>query len=94
MVFVKHRGISFNYSLNISFNIASLHWNSTHLLFDPGYIVIIYVDNILIHGKNDEVIDTFIKKMQSEDITLNKEGMAEAYFGVDIQRNGVKITPS
>jgi hypothetical protein len=52
------------------------------------------VDNILIHGKNDEVIDTFIKKMQSEDITLNKEGMAEAYFGVDIQRNGVKITPS
>jgi hypothetical protein len=30
--------------------------------------------------------------MNSEDVTLNKEGTVEGYFGVEIQRDGKKIT--
>jgi hypothetical protein len=66
--------------------------------FDPclfmtsSMIVIIYVDNILIYGKSMDEIDDFIKQMKMEDVALNKEGTAEGYLGVDIQRDGKKIT--
>jgi hypothetical protein len=59
-------------------------------------IVIIYVDDKLIYGKDDKVIDNVITKMHSEDVALNKEGTAEGYLGIDIQREGtqVKLTQS
>jgi hypothetical protein len=47
-------------------------------------IVIIYVDDILIYGKNVNEIDNFIQRMKMEDVALNKEGTAEGYLRVDI----------
>jgi hypothetical protein len=55
-------------------------------------IVIIYVEDILIYGKSMDEIDDFIKQMKMEDVALNKEGTAEGYLGVDIQRDGKKVT--
>ena len=43
------------------------------LFFGPNLIVIIYVDDILIYGKDDDIIDNFITNMCSEDAALNKE---------------------
>jgi hypothetical protein len=54
--------------------------------------VIIYVDDILIYGHNVKDIDKFIYQMKTEDVKLHKEGTAEGYLGVDIQRDGNIIT--
>jgi hypothetical protein len=43
-------------------------------------IVIIYVNNNLIHGKNKNEINSFIERMKTEDVALHKEGMAEGYL--------------
>ena len=70
----------------------------TQSLFDPclfmtsSMIVIIYVDDILIYGKSVNEIDNFIQRMKTEDVALNKEGTAEGYLGVDIQRDGKQVT--
>ncbi len=61
------------------------------LFFGQNLIVIIYVDDILIYSKDDDVINSFIMKMHSKDVTLNKEGMVEGYLGVDIQRTNTQI---
>ena len=55
-------------------------------------IVILYVNDILIYGKSEAEIDGFIDRLKQDDIALHKEGTAEGYLGVDIQRNGDKIT--
>ena len=66
--------------------------------FDPclfmsrTLIVIIYVDDILIYGKTDEEINDFIERMKKEDVALHREGTAEGYLGVDIQREGNTVT--
>ncbi len=54
--------------------------------------MIIYVDDILIHGRGDKEIDDFIASMKTKDVALHNEGTAEGYLGVDIQRDGNKIT--
>ena len=70
----------------------------TQSLFNPclfmtsSMIVIIYVDDILIYGKSVNEIDDFIQRMKTEDVALNKEGTAEGYLGVDIQRDGKQVT--
>ena len=55
-------------------------------------IIIIYVDDILIYGKSEAEIDGFIDRLKQDDIALHKEGTVEGFLGVDIQRNGDKIT--
>jgi hypothetical protein len=55
-------------------------------------IVIVYVDDILIYGKSEGEIDKLIERLKSDDIALHKEGTAEGYLGVDIQREEGKIT--
>jgi len=62
------------------------------LFMSKTLIVIIYVDDILIYGKNDEEINDFIERMKQEDVALHREGTAEGYLGVDIQREGNSIT--
>jgi hypothetical protein len=62
------------------------------LFLSSTIIVIIYVDDILIYGRDDKEIDDFINRMKTEDVALHKEGTAEGYLGVDIQRDGNKIT--
>jgi hypothetical protein len=48
-------------------------------------IVIIYINDILIHGKENKDIDEFIECMKKDVVALHKEGTAEGYLGVDIQ---------
>ena len=55
-------------------------------------IVIIYVDDILIYGKSEAERDGFVDRLKRVNIALHKEGTMEGYLGVDIQRDGDKIT--
>ncbi len=62
------------------------------LFLSSSLIVIIYVDDILIYGCNENEIDDYIARMKTEDVALHKEGTSEGFLGVDIQRNGNQIT--
>jgi hypothetical protein len=62
------------------------------LFLSSTIIVIICFDDILIYGHNVKDIDKFIDQMKTEDVKLHKEGAAEGYLGVDIQRDGNTIT--
>jgi hypothetical protein len=55
------------------------------LFMSKSLIVIIYVNDILIYGKENKDIDEFIEHMKKDDVALHKEGTAEGYLGVDIQ---------
>jgi hypothetical protein len=55
-------------------------------------IFIVYIDDILIYGRSEAKIDDLIKRLKNNDIALHKEGTAEGYLGVDIQRDGDDIT--
>ena len=58
---------------------------------NKSIIVIVYVDDILIYGWSEAEIDKLIERLKNDDIALHKEGTAEGYLGVDIQREGVNI---
>jgi hypothetical protein len=62
------------------------------LFISKSLIVIIYVDDILIYGKGDDEINELIERLKQDDNALHREGMAEGYLGVDIQRDGNQIT--
>jgi hypothetical protein len=62
------------------------------LFLSKTLIVVIYVNVILIYGKSHAEIDEFIESMKKDDISLHKEGTAEGYLGVDINRDGDRIT--
>ncbi len=55
-------------------------------------IVIIYVNDILIYGWSEVEIDNLIKQLNSDDIAPHKEGTAEGYLGVNIQKDSQHIT--
>ncbi len=55
-------------------------------------IVIIYVDDILIYGRSEVEIDNLINQLNNDNIALHKEGTAEGYLGVDIQKDSQHIT--
>ncbi len=59
---------------------------------NESLIIIIYVDDILIFGRTEVEIDSLIERLKNDDIALHKEGTAEGYLGVDIQRDGQNIT--
>ena len=61
------------------------------LFYSSNLMVIIYVDDLLIYAPDDAAIDDFILRMQSEDITLRREGTAEGYLGVNITKNGDSV---
>jgi hypothetical protein len=61
------------------------------LFINKSIIVIVYVDNILIYGRSEAENDKLIKRLKNDDVALHKEGTAEGYLGVDIQREGVNI---
>jgi hypothetical protein len=63
-----------------------------YLFFSSTLIVIIYASNILIYCRDEDEINDFIKRTRSKEVALHKEGMAEGYLGVDIQRKGTQIT--
>jgi hypothetical protein len=62
------------------------------LFISKRLIVVIYVDDILIYGISVKEIDELIENLKKDDISLHKEGTAEGYLSVDIQKEGNKIT--
>ena len=56
------------------------------LFMNNSLIVIIYVNDILIYGQSEVEIDNLIKQLKNDNIALHKEGTAEGYLGVDIQK--------
>ncbi len=62
------------------------------LFISKRLIVVIYVDDILIHGISAKEIDELIENLKKDDISLHKEGTAEGYLGVDSQKEGNNIT--
>ena len=46
---------------------------------------------ILIYARTEAEIDSLIERSKNDDIALHKEGTAEGYLGVDIQRDGNNI---
>jgi hypothetical protein len=61
------------------------------LFISKNLIVVIYVDDILIYGRTAAEIDALIVNLQKDDISLNKEGTAEGYVGVDIGTEGSTV---
>ncbi len=61
------------------------------LFMNSSMIVIVYVDDLLIFAKSNDLIDSFISSLQNDDICLRKEGSAEGYLGVDITHVDGKI---
>lgn len=61
------------------------------MFLSKNIIVIVYIDDLLVYAKNDALIDDFIKRMQSEDVALCREGTAEGYLGVDVRKEGTSI---
>ncbi len=60
--------------------------NDPCLFMNETIVAIVYVDDILIYGKSEAEIDKLIECLKSNDIALHKEGTAEGYLGVDIQK--------
>ncbi len=54
--------------------------------------MIIYVNDILIYGREEKEIDDYIAQIKTEDVALHKEGTAEGYLGVAIQWHENQIT--
>ncbi len=46
----------------------------------------------MIYGQTEAEIGSLIERLKNNDIALHKEGTAEGYLGVDIQRDGQNIT--
>ena len=60
--------------------------------FDPCLFIgskvtaIVYVDDILFFAVNDSDINDLIAKLQKEDIQIRREGTAEGFLGVSVER--------
>jgi hypothetical protein len=59
---------------------------------NKSLIVIVYVNDILFYGWSEAEIDDLIERLKNNNIALHKEGTAEGYLGVDIQRDRDNIT--
>ncbi|KAL7547469.1 hypothetical protein ACHAWF_011772 [Thalassiosira exigua] len=62
------------------------------LFLNKEYIVVTYVDDVLVYGRSEKAIDGLIKRLRREDILLRKEGTAEGYLGVQVERQGNRTT--
>jgi hypothetical protein len=62
------------------------------LFISKRLIVVIYIDDILIYGISVKEIDELIENLKKDDISFHKEGTAEGYLGVDIQKEDNKTT--
>jgi hypothetical protein len=60
------------------------------LFISKRLIVVIYVDDVLIYGISVKEIDELIENLKKDDISLHKEGTAEGYLGVDIQKKAAR----
>jgi hypothetical protein len=52
-------------------------------LFEKDCLLLVYVDDCLIFGKTDTILDTLISNPQ-KDVVLTSQGSVGAYLGIDI----------
>jgi hypothetical protein len=57
------------------------------LFMNSSLIAIIYIDDILLCGRSEAEINNLIKQLKNDNIALHKEGTAEGYLGINIQRD-------
>ena len=62
------------------------------LFCSKNLVVIVYVDDLLIYAREDKDIEDLIKKLQDDDVLLRREGTAEGYLGIKVERDGNKTT--
>ena len=55
------------------------------MLYGIGMIEIIYVDDVLFFGTNQDKIDEFIKELENSGILLNIEEDLYAFLGVEVK---------
>ena len=60
------------------------------LFLGKDLLAIVYVDDVLLYGRSDEAIDQLIKQLQDDGVCLRKEGTAEGYLGLKVERDGNK----
>jgi hypothetical protein len=60
------------------------------LFLGKNILVITWVDDILIYGRKQEDVDNLIRDLQEDGVAIHKEGTAEGYLGLDVQRDGNK----
>ena len=64
------------------------------LFCSNNLVVIVYVDDLLIYAREDKDIEDLIKKLQDDAVLLRREGTAEGYLGIKVERDGNKTTLS
>ncbi|KAL7529265.1 hypothetical protein ACHAWF_002908 [Thalassiosira exigua] len=60
------------------------------LFLGKDLLAIIYVDDVLFYGRSEDAIDELIEKLKHDDVRLRKEGTAEGYLGLKVERDGNK----
>ena len=60
------------------------------LFLGNGLLVITYVDDILIYGRTQAVINKLIDNLKKDNMSLRKEGTAEGYLGLSVEHDGTK----
>jgi len=64
------------------------------LFLGKGVAVITWVDDLLIYGKSEEDIAHIFDKLVADGVKLRREGTAEGYLGLQVNRDGNKTTLS
>ena len=64
------------------------------LFMSDKLIVIIYADDVLVYARDSGDIDDLIKKPQEHDILPCREGTAEGYLGIKVERDCSETTLS
>jgi hypothetical protein len=54
----------------------------------------VYVDDILLYAKSQDIIDSYIGKLKEDKIWIRKEGSTEGFLGVDKSRCLVGVLSS
>ena len=61
------------------------------LFFGKNIIAVVYVDDILFFAKEDEHISILIERLKQSGIAIRREGSAEGFLGVDIERSSTDL---
>lgn len=63
------------------------------LFVGSSMIILIYVDDLLMFSKNEEEFDKLLAALCSADISIRREGTAEGFLGIQIDREETKDGP-
>ena len=64
------------------------------LFYGKDLLVISYIDDLLIYAKRREDITDLIQRLKDDHVNIREEGTAEGYLGLQVERDGRKVTLS